>query len=361
MEWLGLTGRLGLVTAVMLVSAIAFVCVLRKKYLPRHLLLIITVAVSIFTLYLTSSLNSLAPNIAIYRGGQVVLTVLVLIGAYYFGNSSSIVSFGNWLFSFSVLAIFFLLLSIGYFEAQNVFLNPNTLGMAGYLLLCLTVFGGKQGFARGVISLFALLIVILSGSRASLLACLIFFFTYLFFPIFRRNKFVYYLYIFLILGSGFWVVLFVTGSISEELLGFVDALSREYLNKRIESGRNLVWAHVISLVAEAPYWGWGGGIELSDLSEWEFSVHNLFLQVSLQSGLVGLVLFMLLILVIWGALYGVASNRYARVAASAFAGLLTLQFFEITLFQNNLALSFPIIVIVGLALGCKVSKEVFSN
>lgn len=43
-------------------------------------------------------------------------------------------------------------------------------------------------------------------------------------------------------------------------MAYFDALSREYFNKRIESGRNEVWSHVVELIKEKPFWGWGGGL-----------------------------------------------------------------------------------------------------
>lgn len=71
----------------------------------------------------------------------------------------------------------------------------------------------------------------------------------------------------------------------------------------------------------------------------------------MQVGLVGLFGVIFLILILWFGLFSVACDRYGRVAASSFVGLLVVQFFEVSFFQNNLALSLPIMILVGVALG----------
>lgn len=102
---------------------------------------------------------------------------------------------------------------------------------------------------------------------------------------------------------------------------------------------------------EKPFFGWGGGIDLSDVSEWEYSVYNLFLQVLFQTGLVGLFGVLLMIMLIWVGLFKASETSYGRASTSSFIGLLVLQFFEISLFQNNLALIFPVVVLVGFSMG----------
>lgn len=350
-EMFGVIGRVSLAIAVAGISILTVLYLYLAKSIPKIVLYLLLVVLFVVFIYAASCFYSPDPIKAAYRAFQFSLTVVVLLGAYLYGKTSSKGTVVSWLPALSVASMVAIIFLNGSLQLSAAFQNPNALGMSGFILLALGVFGGRGRLSGWVIAFLALVLIFLSGSRASLLAALISLITYCLLPILRTSSSVYASYLIALLAFGFWSVCFVTGLVAEDLMRLADDLSREYLNKRIESGRNLVWEHVLELVVEKPFLGWGGGIDLSDVSEWEYSVHNLFLQVLFQTGLVGLFGVLLMIMLIWIGLFKASETSYGRASASSFIGLLVLQFFEISLFQNNLALSFPIIVLVGFSMG----------
>ncbi|WP_313477107.1 O-antigen ligase family protein [Stutzerimonas kunmingensis] len=349
-ETLAFAGRVSLAVSVLGIATLGTLFLYRDRKLPKYLVCLIFVSVAISLMYTTSFFNIYGWQKSVFRGVQVAVTVAVLLCAFLYGKTPQAL-FNKclfWVASFS----FIILVVLEFFGGAG-FQNPNSLGMAGYVLFSFFMFSGRGGFWGWILGLCAIGHIVLSGSRASLLATLAFVITYWAIPFLRRNKNIYIFYLLAFLSLGFFAVLFITGIAAEDWMIAIDGLSQKYFNKRIESGRNEIWAHVMGLIGEKLFFGWGGGVELSDLSNWKYSVHNLYLQVLLQVGLVGLLGIILLIFIVWYGLFEVAEDAFGRVAISSFLGLLALQFFEISLFQNNLALSLPIMVLVGLAMAKK--------
>lgn len=347
-EYFALAGRAALVSSIIGIVVVGGIVLFKTRKLPAYLVWLVYFSMAVFFIYALSSYEWRS----LFRGLQVVITIAIVLSAFLYGAHSSVL-FGRLLFwsSFFSLLVLIVFGSLFFEGARASFQNANSLGLAGYVLLSLIMFSYGGGFWKWILSLLAVWLIVLSGSRASLLAVLMFFITYWAMPLLRKYQAIFVIYLLLLLGGGFFLILFVTGVVAEDWMAYFDALSREYFNKRIESGRNEVWSHVIELIKEKPFWGWGGGVVLSDLSQWDYSVHNLYLQVLLQVGLVGLFGVIFLILILWFGLFSVACDRYGRVAASSFVGLLVVQFFEVSFFQNNLALSLPIMILVGVALG----------
>lgn len=349
LEVFSLIGRVALAVSVLGITSLGALVLCIERKLPKYLVGLIFISIFIFLIYAISSFNDFDWQKSLFRGIQVAVTAAVLVAAFMYGKASHAMFDRSlyWTALFSLLVVLVFSLVFDGFGFQN----PNSLGMAAYVLLSIFVFTSRNGFWRWTLSVLAIWLIVWSGSRASLLAAIAFFVTYGAAPLLKKNKSIHLLYMFALFGFGFFAILFVTGVVAEDWLLMADGFSRDHFNKRIESGRNEVWTHVMGLIYEKPFLGWGGGVELSDLSEWEFSVHNLYLQVLLQIGLVGLLGTVTFIFIVWYGLYYVASAPAGRVAISSFTGLLTLQFFEVSLFQNNLALSLPIVVLIGLALG----------
>ena len=128
---------------------------------------------------------------------------------------------------------------------------------------------------------------------------------------------------------------------------------RVYTNKNLLSGRNEVWPYVLNLIHQKPYLGWGGGVDLNDLSPFNLSSHNFYLHTALQVGYSGVFLIFLFYFLLWNKIREISylSTLDMINANALFIWLTTIQNFEVTLLQNNLAMSIPAICLIGYVMG----------
>lgn len=229
------------------------------------------------------------------------------------------------------------------------FLNPNSAGMFAFVLVIVSLFFFDKTVFKYFFVIFFVIVVIFSGSRSSLLALVVFFSGLILSRIFPFRVF-FIFYILSVFFVGFVSVLFVSGYLLHDLYAVANVISVEFFGKNLASGRGDIWRAVLTNLQGNSWSGLGSGVMLSDISDYTYSVHNLYLQVALKIGVFGLISLLLLFLSLPFIFYRRLQWR-SRVALSAYAGLLTINFFEITLTQNNLALSVPILVFMGFAFG----------
>ena len=70
-----------------------------------------------------------------------------------------------------------------------------------------------------------------------------------------------------------------------------------HTGKSIMSGRNDIWVPLIEMINLKPYIGYGPGAMASELIATDQSPHNLYLNVLMQLGYIGLMAFILLLLI----------------------------------------------------------------
>jgi O-antigen ligase len=131
----------------------------------------------------------------------------------------------------------------------------------------------------------------------------------------------------------------------------------KYTGKNILSGREHVWETLLFLIKQQPFFGYGSGALLRDFIDTSLSAHNLYLQVSLQIGLIGLGLLVLILTLVWMMYLNGKGNPKVRLVASFFIGTLTYQLFEVTLTQNNFGLAIIQWVIIGLGISYAVNND----
>ena len=114
----------------------------------------------------------------------------------------------------------------------------------------------------------------------------------------------------------------------------LELLSREYLNKNFFSGRQQVWQMILQAVEGNELFGLGLGMVPANIYDTTFSSHNLYLQTILQSGVVGLLLVVSVLLLLLKRV----SRRVSWpncVGAAFIICLLVHECFEVALTQNN--------------------------
>lgn len=290
--------------------------------------------------------------ISIQRG--FILCVYLIFFIFYFNLAlrSQSDKFVNILCTFLIIIIVLVVPNISYFLA--VF-NPNIVGMYISMLFLLLLLLLKGNFIKILVFIVGSYFILLTEARTSLLAYFAASLFYMFSFFIYRSKFIYYsVFYSLILFSAF--IVFIT--INDKLFLFADYTQR-LSTKNIESGRNIIWPLIYDFIKEKPVLGHGGGINLSNLYNTELSAHNLYLQVGVQVGVLGLILLFLFYFFLWKRTFDIYQrymNMNVKVVGSIFVWILIVQNFEVTLFQNNVALSLPMFAIMAYFLGKSCSK-----
>ena len=135
----------------------------------------------------------------------------------------------------------------------------------------------------------------------------------------------------------------LTGEGSAFTLGF---------GKSLFTGRERLWPFLATLISRHPLLGYGPGALPAAFLDTDRSSHSLYLQISLQSGVFGLVLFLLLMGRIWSFYWVGRDDPIVRLSGAFLTGILVHQTFEVSLTQNEL----PIGLVQWLILGMGVSQ-----
>lgn len=132
---------------------------------------------------------------------------------------------------------------------------------------------------------------------------------------------------------------------------YLNIISFHYTGKNILSGRHVLWSILFNAIKDRLWLGWGGGALLSNFTDYNLSSHNLFLQIALQLGLLGLLIFITWLYVVWKEIIKLKYTPYSGITAGFYVSLLITQVFEVTLTQNNISLSLPFWILLGFSLG----------
>ena len=263
----------------------------------------------IFLSIYTLNLSNLKGNIFIYNKKMKIIISLIILFQYF---------------------IYF----IGYEDLyrENV--------MSGYnigLLFFLMILNDKKFLL--VNGSLIIIINILGGSRSSLIAIFVIFITYYFWDYINQNKKIYYIYLIgiflLILG---FMYIYIYG---EDIYFFnkLNDLSLEFFEKRLYSGRNRMWKTIIERLKDNIFYGKGTGTIARDIFfEKEWSAHNLYVQILIEVGVIGLILWGMFYFIVWGYYYKLKGNSTVRICASYMVGFIVSNVFELTFYSNQLAI-----------------------
>lgn len=184
------------------------------------------------------------------------------------------------------------------------FVNIRHLGMFVSAMFLVSLWGWfySAGFFRGisvVVYLCSLFFVMWSGGRAAILSIMMGAFFLAFFTMQSKWR----VWLGVVLVSTVAVLASIAFGVENSAMGvarlfFYEQAGQSGLDS-VSSGRWGVWKHAVSLIADRPLWGWGGDIYSAVKIRPELvQVHNSFLQVPLEWGLV-------VGLVFWGGVISV--------------------------------------------------------
>ena len=205
------------------------------------------------------------------------------------------------------------------------YINPNANGAALAYLFGLSLLSVRPGTSFvskstrvGWVSL-ALLAITSTVSRASLLAALASIAVYIFWPLVCRRRSIFI--------ATFCAPLVLVATITAfrsvlleqaHVLGF-STLSSDLTGKSLAT-RSRIWEPVYSAIVERPIWGHGPDIDIAQLLNADLSSHSIYLQVALQTGLVGLSVLLFLLFRIWFTLWLGRNDLVVRGAGAFLIG-----------------------------------------
>lgn len=327
-------------------SLILMFIYLRTNYISKNSMKTVVIYILLIVVFGMGILSSINTR------GIVVLSQLIMLLNFFFLFSKLNYdkdSINAFIIS-SVLIIYLLIFygglalegfNVGFYK--SIYQNSNTLGIVSLLFSWLSWILYKI-YNKKIYMLYSLMyvfIIYMSGTRSSLMIILLVIFNLMIFRFISKNRLRWNLFYISVIAT-ILSITYIYPSIGNysfftELNLYVFKLT----GKSLLSGRNFIWQESIYLILQRPLFGYGTGTLLSDISGINISAHNLYIQVAIQNGIIGLSLLLILFWGIWNLLYHNKRDEIIRLSACFFVGILVQNMFEITLTQNNL--SFAII------------------
>lgn len=264
---------------------------------------------------------------------------------------------------FYILLIFLVWIISGFTSNfAGFYVNPNVLApylfYISFFVIAYSLLKKKKVLLK-IIVLISFLLIWMTSSRSIFLAILFVALTYYALKFIKKYRFLidafFFLIILFVLGFSF-----VYPNISSwDHFYYFETLSRTYTGKSLLSGRELIWHNILHLVNDRPYFGYGTGTLLRDVYTNNQSSHNLYLQIALQNGYVGLIVFLSLLFSIWRIFSNNINDPIVRLSAAFFVGITIHQLFEVTLTQNNLSVGLMqwAIIAIGISRALKFKKQ----
>ncbi|VBB43597.1 membrane hypothetical protein [uncultured Desulfatiglans sp.] len=321
----------------------------RSRYSSDNILLSFLWIIFLFWAFTTSLIN-LGNFNRTHIGYLLTVLTNIFVVAYPYTNLM--------LKKLSILSIFillFLILTVIFFpQIPYIALkfNPNALAL---ILVFLTIAIGYNfshtPFLYTAIVIFNFFIIAnYTKSRSAILMLTFYLLFYFLWPSLSKGKFFRPWLIFLsfIILSMTIPILTISAYLSE--YGHkINEISRKMTDKNFFSGRERIWNEFFEDSANTTLLG-KGLVRSSSSILAPLSLHNAWLNLLKQVGVVGLLLFIGILILIWKGLLARKSHYLSRIAASFLASFVLQQNFELALFHNNLGISLWLWIIIGLAL-----------
>lgn len=249
-----------------------------------------------------------------------------------------------------------LLITVLAFDAHIFLLklkiHPNSLALFFVLITIALAFRfNKNLFLYTIIVIFNLFIIAYyTKSRSAILMLASYLLFYLLWPSLTKGRFIrpwliFHLFILLSLAIPILIIYADTSEYAPSL----NEISRKMTTKNFFSGRERIWNAFFDVSVSKIILG-EGLKRYSQTNSTTLSLHNAWLNLLRQVGVIGLLLFLGILIFIWKGLLARKLHYSSRIAASFLASFILQQNFEISLFQNNLGISLWLWIIIGLAL-----------
>lgn len=346
-------GISSLILSLLINATYSFIFLLKNQKIDKDLSKIILIITLIILNYIYSHLLIDVPFFSITRLSQLAVIFLFI---FFFFNHNKTQEIPGFFYNISILILF--IISIHWITHPQIsgykfiFENPNSFG-AFCSTLILSLFFKESGRKKPIVIIILLFFIYASSSRTALFCVFIFFIIYNFNLFFYKKIFKILIFTFSITLP--FIVIYAMVQID---LQRYDDFFFQYTGKRLTSGRNYLWPMIFEKIKEKPFFGWGSGTNIHELTGLDLSTHNGYLQILLESGIFGLFLHSILIILI-GYIFIKSKNKdhFTIFGFSIYTYLLIFQTFEVSMFQNNLTMSLPIWAMIGWCIGHTKSKN----
>lgn len=345
----------------LLISLIGFFIYLfkGKKLVKTQLFILLLTCILFFTCTI-SILNNTVDIADIVNTLQIILSIILVLYISFIKIEYSDIKRLNILACFFILFHFLVWI---YSSMPNMFAsiynNSNLVGPFIFYTTFFLIIGLKFSKIKPVyivMLIISLIIIISSDTRSALLSAFVTIIVFLFWSFITKNKVIALLF-FLILIAGSLALIFIYPILPK--FSFFMPLEQwmlTYTGKSIMSGRNDLWVPLIELINQRPILGYSPSTMASELFATDQSPHNLFLNILMQIGYLGLMSILLIFLLIWMAFVKVKNNFIVKLSGSYFVGIIVHQSFEITLFQNQLSIGLLQLFIIAIGLSVAVNS-----
>ncbi|MBP1950573.1 O-antigen ligase family protein [Virgibacillus litoralis] len=317
----------------------------RQMFLTKYSVLIISSA-TIFFVYYIVNINNQIERLPEY---MIFLAIIYLLFIFISVFKQTFFIFPMWAICVALVSTLFI---PGLFSDNTM---NNLHASTAFVLLFFCVITMKEShFFIKFINIYSMLILIAviysSNSRNTIIALIS---VLLVFCLYSKIK----KYIFPIIVST--IVLNITFTLTYVLMKntklgiFLNDITKKYTNKNLYSGRGRIWGDSFNEVvnSNAALTGLGNNFQFETNNGY---IHNLYAQIFYQSGLIGVLLFISLIVLIGLLAKKVkiqTNDYYFRTLFAFFIGVLMLQLFERFLITSYLKISLTTVlcwVIIGL-------------
>ena len=353
-------GILALSLVIAFTNIFYFLRILYKRYIKISDIIILFLTVIYIIVSMVSSQNGLGN-----RGITNTFEFVACIGVYlYFSNSEWNNKVILLIYRISIVFVLFHFLvwiAKGFGrEFSSIYPNSNILGpfmfIAIYFIL-LRIFTTKKRLIPYIFLLIALVILLASDTRSVLLSIFIGAIIYFIWNTIVKNKGLS-IFLFILIIVSFGSIVFVYPKLPNwSQYGKLEAWMLEHTGKSIMSGRADIWGRLNNLIDLRPIFGFGPNTVATDVIGRDASSHNLYINMALQIGYLGLLIFILILFTIFMSYISKGSNRLVKLSVAAFIAILAHQLFEITLVQNQLSIGLLQWLVIATGVGVTTSKS----
>lgn len=251
----------------------------------------------------------------------------------------------------SFIYSFFVLLLVCYFQVgmKVKLLETNTLvttqiGSDIFLVICAILYRKKKGAMSALAAIGLIVVEYLAESRTALFASLLLIILYCSFNIMKREfkhaNCLFWLWIVLCLAIPAIYVYIYTSKYNS----MIEMLFLKYTGHRFFSGRQFMWTRAFDVFVSNSILGKGVGFRLDTSNLYKgasegMSVHNFFLYVLLQMGIIGFALFCYMFYTFWKRYSKIGTNQANCMRAFLLAVLLQ-QTFSLGLVSGKMGFAF---------------------
>lgn len=245
-------------------------------------------------------------------------------------------------------------------QFASIYPNSNLVGPYMFIsifFILLKMTSTKHKILAFVTLIIAFLVLLASDTRSVLLAMFAGLLVYIFWRSISKSLVTGSVFFGIFISFIFAVIFLYPNLPNWRFYSIAENWMRANTGKSLMSGRGEIWSSLNGYLSLKPFFGYGPSTVASDLIGRQASSHNLYLNIALQVGLVGLFLFIILLYILFVMMLKRKQSRTVRLAASFYIAILTHQIFEITLIQNQLSIGVFQWAIIGIGLMPFLSKN----